>query len=293
MEFGAIALPLMAATGYALASLVLKRAMALGGGVLVLMVLGNLLTTLCFALILGLEGLLMAAEGVAWAVLGGLGFLAGQVFSVWAVKSGEVSVQTPLMGAKTVIVAVLSVGLGIESLGWMGWLSVMVSMLAVFLIAGGTLAAIRNHIKTLFIVIGACVGFGVTDIVVAAQAKVYGTQSFIMLVVLVAGGLSPLFLLFRDKRQKLSLGSWRMAVFGGLLIAMQALGMNLAIGYYEQPTVTNVIYSSRGVIGVGLVWLIGNWFTNVEIITTPPSIMRKRLIGSVLILLAVALAMMK
>lgn len=283
----------MAATGYALASLVLKRAMALGGGVLVLMVLGNLLTTLCFALILGLEGLLMAAEGVAWAVLGGLGFLAGQVFSVWAVKSGEVSVQTPLMGAKTVIVAVLSVGLGIESLGWMGWLSVMVSMLAVFLIAGGTLAAIRNHIKTLFIVIGACVGFGVTDIVVAAQAKVYGTQSFIMLVVLVAGGLSPLFLLFRDKRQKLSLGSWRMAVFGGLLIAMQALGMNLAIGYYEQPTVTNVIYSSRGVIGVGLVWLIGNWFTNVEIITTPPSIMRKRLIGSVLILLAVALAMMK
>jgi hypothetical protein len=38
----------------------------------------------------------------------------------------------------------------------------------------------------------------------------------------------------------------------------------LAIGIWRQPTAVNIVYSSRGLVSVILVWAIGHWFHNAE-----------------------------
>ncbi len=289
MEFGAIALPLMAALGYAVASLVLKRGMALGAGVLALMVLGNWITALVFIGIFGFDGLFNEEVGYFWAGLGALGFLVGQCFSVWAVQSGEVSVQTPLMGAKTVIVALMSAIIGIEVLEGIEWLAVVLSLVAVFVISGGRLSSLKGHFKTIVLVLVSCLGFGLADISVAKGANAYGVEGFILFLVLLSAVGSTVLLLIPGKGRILEKPSLRWAFAGGALLAVQALGMNLSIGYYGKPTLTNVLYSTRGLMGVLLVWTVGSWFANEERQTSSKELMAKRFIGATLVVVSVVL----
>jgi len=53
-------------------------------------------------------------------------------------------------------------------------------------------------------------------------------------------------------------------------------------------TTTNVLYNSRGVWSVVLVWWVGHWFGNTER-ARGPGVMLRRLAGSLLLLSAILL----
>jgi hypothetical protein len=63
--------------------------------------------------------------------------------------------------------------------------------------------------------------------------------------------------------------------------------MAYAIGTFGHATVVNIVYSSRGMWSVVLVWLVGHWFQNTERAEQGHTIMATRFAGSGLILAAI------
>ena len=54
------------------------------------------------------------------------------------------------------------------------------------------------------------------------------------------------------------------ALGGGTLLTVQAMGIAYCIAVYHEVTVTNVLYNTRGLWSVALVWVVGHWFANSE-----------------------------
>jgi drug/metabolite transporter (DMT)-like permease len=126
--------PALAALLYAAAAIVTKRALAEDAGVMRFTFLCNLLFVAVFA-IPALPQLVNAQwSEVLWPILGGTFFFLGQIFTVAAIRVGDVSVQSPLMGSKVVFVAALSVVFGAETIGAHWWSAAALTMIAVFLL---------------------------------------------------------------------------------------------------------------------------------------------------------------
>jgi hypothetical protein len=72
------------------------------------------------------------------------------------------------------------------------------------------------------------------------------------------------------------------------LLALQSLILISAIGYFSDAAGLNVVYSSRGVWSVLVVWLVGHWFSVHERIHSG-GLLARRLVAASLIAGAVAL----
>ena len=106
----------------------------------------------------------------ALAVLNGFFFFAGQWFSVRAVKSGDLVVHSSALGLKLLLVAGLSLALGLEQ----GSLSLLVAVAlgawAIFLLAGGDSAGWAKHRKTVGLTLVGTIFFGVGDVMTSWKA---------------------------------------------------------------------------------------------------------------------------
>lgn len=237
MISGALLFPLASAMLYALAALFLNAAGKMGAG-------GRLTTAFCNGLLA-----LFFLNFYDWShfpnlgepfwpvLLLGLLFVLGQMFTILALAIGEVSIVSPVMGLKVIMVNVLlAIGLR-EALPLRMW--------------------------------------------IAAVLSVVGVAALLAMVCLIpdGGGL-----------RRLSLKTWKVLVPGGILLAAQSLLLIFAITRYQQVAQTNIVYSSRGIWSVVFVWLLGHLFANVEL--KHGSTLRGvyRLVGAILITLAIALA---
>ena len=100
--------PLASAILYPIGNLFLKRSIHEGGGLLRSLFVSNIVLALSFTPLL-----VFLREGPDWSqwhwpVLTGCCYFLGQLFTLIAIKSGDVSVQTPMMGMKLIFVAVVS-----------------------------------------------------------------------------------------------------------------------------------------------------------------------------------------
>ena len=96
--------------------------------------IGNICIAICF-----LPLLLWRPEWpdwslILWPVFAGASFFAGQFLTVLAFRSGDVSVIAPIMGCKTVFVALYSSLAGVENLSPILWLAAVITAAAVYLI---------------------------------------------------------------------------------------------------------------------------------------------------------------
>ena len=82
--------------------------------------------------------------------------------------------------------------------------------------------------------------------------------------------------------------AWPWLVSGCFLIAVQSLAFVMVIVKFRNATATNVIYSSRGLWSVLLVWALGHWFANREQ-HLGAKVLRWRLAGALLMMTAIAL----
>ena len=73
---------------------------------------------------------------------------------------------------------------------------------------------------------------------------------------------------------------------GAVLLSLQATGIAFSIVAYKEVTLTNILYNTRGVWSVLLVWAAGHWFSNTER-SVGGRVMGRRLAGAGLMLLAV------
>jgi hypothetical protein len=78
---------------------------------------------------------------------------------------------------------------------------------------------------------------------------------------------------------------------GSLLLAVQSLGMYSAIGLYGSAAITNILYGSRCLWSVILIWAFGSLALDSSPLPNRADIMRRRLIGSALLFAAMALVL--
>lgn len=245
----------------------------------------NLATVLLFALYLRPDWSLPWGAMDAFALLNGVFFFGGFWFSVQAVKAGDLVVHTSALGVKLLIVAVLSIAIGLEqgSLALVG--AVVLAAVAIFLLAGGNLKGWQKHRATLGWTLVGTTLFGLSDIFSAWKASEIGAPRWLMLMISGSGLCSVLALIPKAKlvRRAVERPKVRWILCGlGLLMGVQAILVNTAFTVYREPMVTNVVFASRGLMTIPFLMLVHrSWRGVVDF---------KTLGGAVLMLVAIGMA---
>jgi drug/metabolite transporter (DMT)-like permease len=218
-------------------------------------------------------------------------FVAGSVLNFISLDRGDVSIATPVLGIKIILVAVLSTLIVGQYLPLKLWIAAALSTTAVTLL-NRTRATHHHHVTSTILAAGASAScFALFDVLVQKWSPAWGLGRFppLMLgfVAIYAIGLVPRF---PAPLKAVAGGAWPWLIGGSLVMAVQSLLFVSAVAYYGHATTANVIYSSRGLWSVVVVWLVGHWFRNAEQ-QVGSGILRWRLIGSALMLAAIALVL--
>ncbi len=279
-------LPLLSAFLYALAALVLKRATERGVGPWRVSFVSNWILAAVFVPFWLMGGKPFAFEHLWHAALCGFFFFVGQIFTFLALSRGDVSVATPVLGTKVIFVAFFSVMLGAEVLTGAMWLAALLTTIATALLGMGRPRGEHSLLAGLFFGSSAAASFALTDVLCQKWAPLWGFGHFAPVmfgtVALCSVGLIPFF------NGPLRALPWRWVLPGGLLLGIQCSGVAYSIMVFGSATTTNIIYNSRGIWSVLLVWSVGHWFANLERTQGTP-VMLRRLAGSVLLLAAIGL----
>ena len=282
-------LPLGAALGYAFAALMLKRGTDGAGPWRV-----NFMSNWVQAAIFSLLWLLPTEHAASFlnfghAMIAGAIFFVGQVFTFLALSRGDVSVATPVLGSKVIFVALYSAALGTEKISGATWCAVLLTAAATALLSGGGPHTQRDAVmRSLLYGFSAAAFYALTDIVQQRWIHDWGITHYLPTMFYAVAGLSLTLLpLLRGDDRKVSVASWQWIIGGSTVLAVQAAGITLSI-ITIGATATNVLYNSRGLWSVVLVWTIGHWFGNVER-GHGRAIMLRRFCGSLLLLAAIAL----
>lgn len=217
----------------------------------------------------------------------GIAFFLGQLLTCLGIHRGDVSLLTPLLGTKVVFVAVIvSVGLG-ESLSLSVWLGAVLSTVAILLMRGGGSADRRKVALTIYLGVSSALGFAAADSLMQAYGQEIGFHKMaagtFTSVMLCSFGLIPFF---KSNVSSISPQTWKWMGLGALLMTLQAGLMAFVLSTYGKATVVNVMYSSRGIWSVVLVWWIGHWFSNEEQ-SLGRGVLVRRLVGSALLVVAI------
>ncbi len=286
MLTGAIILPFLGAMLHPLLGWCIQRASGSGVRLGVIVGFANLLTALIFFIYLRPSLDLNLVGKDWWAVGNGVIFFLGQWFSIQSVKSGDIAVHSSALGIKVVIVGFFSMLVGLEaaSLGLIG--GVILAVIAVYLAAGGSAEGWKVHRKTVGLTLIACLFFGTNDFLTGWQAQEVGATRWLCLMIGTSGLISLGFVFLRRR----SLGFFTktprvgLVVIGaGLALGLQALLVNLAFSEFRQPTLSNVVYSTRGVLAVLFLLLIGR--------KADVRFRRKQAAGAVLMVIALAVVL--
>lgn len=281
--------PLASAFGYPIAAMMLKRATENGGGPWRITFITNWVLAACFSVL----WLLPAEHPVSvlnlfHAFIAALLFFIGQIFTFLALSRGDVSVATPVLGSKVIFVALFTVLLGAAVVTPAMWFAVLLTAIATAMLGGGGKVQRDALFRSLLYGFSAATAFGLTDVLQQGWVRQWGFNHFAPAMFLWVALLSfTLIPFFRGSLRELPAASWRWALGGGTVLALQAGGIAWGIVYIGATT-TNVLYNSRGVWSVVLVWTIGHWFGNTER-SHGRAVMVRRLCGSALLLAAIAL----
>jgi drug/metabolite transporter (DMT)-like permease len=285
-------IPLGCALGYVLAALIIKRAAAFGVGVWRTSFLSNWAIALLFVPVwFGAGGQIHPLTDYGRPAIVALLFFGGQALIFLALERGDVSVTTPVMGTKVILVALGSslLHVGEVSLAW--WIGAALSTTAIALLHLGEGSRHRRVGVTVLLTLGSALLFSLSDVFMQKWVPAWGLGNFLPPVFLLVGLLSCAFMpFFHAPLTALSAAAWRWAAPGALLMALTNAGVVLAIVLVGSATVVNIIFSARGLFSVLLVWLVGHWFTNDEH-RLGGRVLALRLGGAALMLAAIVLVL--
>ncbi len=282
--------PLAAGIGYALAAMMLKRAADYGVGATRAAFVNNI----CFAVVLAPVFLFADnpsehVEIIPWGMLIGALGATGFLLTVMALTRGDVSVATPILGMKTVFVPfVLATFFG-QSLPWTIWAGALLSVLGIFIMQLKLKGDQSKVWISIILGLTSSLFFAFGDSIFQEYG---GPQRFFVLIstFAITGAVVSLIYVpfFRGTFREIPKAGWYWLIGGCLLLVIQAFGLFIGIGMFQDAAGSNIVYSARGMWSVLLVYLVGGWFGNTELkgeVSRGRAI--QRLIGSVLITLAV------
>lgn len=231
-------------------------------------------------------------------------FLFGQLFTFAALQRGDVSVATPLLGAKVVFVPLVAAGLFLEVIARRWWLAAALSAAGVVVV---TRAAPRRSpatadgrrgasvLPTAACSLGAAGSFALSDVLFQHWSGPVGAAGFIALMYSGLGVLTAALYLPRFGPGLLRLPTdpvgRRALGLGCLLQTGQNLSMLLVLSFYGHATTVNVVYSSRCLWSVVLAWALARWLGGAEA-RLPRGVLWARLFGAALLFTALCLVIL-
>jgi len=286
----ALLCPLASALLYVIGALLLRRAADFGVGFWRTTFVANVICAVAFSFLWTFGGtfhLRLLWQPAIVAML----FLVGSVLNFISLDKGDVSLATPVLGIKIVLVAAFVAAVTGEWGKPSVWLAAVLSTAAVALL-NWTRAAHHHHVTlTILAAGGSAASFALFDVFVQQWAAAWGVGRFpptmLAFVALFSCGTIPQF---PAPLSKIAGPAWPWLIGGSLVLAAQALLFISSVAYFRNAAAANVVYSSRGLWSVALVWLIGHWFGNRER-HLGAAILRWRLIGAVLMLAAIGLVL--
>jgi drug/metabolite transporter (DMT)-like permease len=287
-------IPLVCAVLYVSAALMLKRASTLGVGPWRIGFLANWLMFFVF-LPWGLlqPGAHDAMPSSLWQpALNGLLFLSGQTFIFLALQKGDVSVTTPVMGAKVLLVATFTLLLHAGAVSGKWWIAAALSASAVALLHFGEPQAGRTRVGRTVLLAGlSALSFSLCDVLLQKWSGTWGSGRYVTLMFLFNALYTFLFVpFFRAPLRALDRRAWCWTGVGALLLALNNAGIAVAISVWKSPITVNIVYSIRGLLSVVVVWAVGHWFFSDEK-HLAPRVFRVRLAGAALMLGAILLVL--
>ena len=291
-----LALPLIASFLYALGSWGLKLGLRRGATPGLVTAISNLAMAGWSAPLLLFFPGTPHFQGFLGAFCAGGTLFLGRVCAIRALAKGDLSLATPVLGMKTIFVALLTVVLLGEPVGAGLMAGAVLSSLAVALLSlsPGILhgkkkgAAIDRATVTWSLL--AAFFFGLTDVTVQRFAKMLGVGWFQPLMFATLVVLTPLLfapaLLGRQQAASLLPGPARAGALGGsVIIGFQTSLVVFVIGFFGHATATNVVYATRGLWAILLEGALGGGSTYHD-----KRVLAVRLTGAALLLASVALA---
>ncbi|HEY6170062.1 MAG TPA: DMT family transporter [Verrucomicrobiae bacterium] len=291
MNAASILLPLIAAVLYVVGALLVKRAGDFGVGVWRTAFVASLVTPALSMLLLPLGGTFHAKLWWQPALLAVL-FIFGHLLNYLALQRGDVSVATPVLGVKIILVAFFTTLVLAQHVPAKLWSAALLSSLAIALLnraEGGR----HHHVGStiLFAGISSAI-FALFDVLLQKWSPPWGVGRFLpamMAFVPVLGfGFVPFF---HAPLRAVPRAAWPWLLAGCLFIGAQSVVFGIAVVKYGNVTAANILVSSRGLWSVVAVWLVGHWFGNREQ-HLGARVLRWRLAGAALMMAAIALVLL-
>jgi drug/metabolite transporter (DMT)-like permease len=288
-------LPLVSAVVYVIAALLLKRAADLGADVWRTTRIINYTSALVAAPLWLLGGTIPSAFHWWQPAVAGVLFFGGQIFTLLALSTGDVSVATPVLGVKILLVALLTAVLIGDPIGTRLWAAAALSSAAIALLNFGRPHTHKRAGTTIVLAALGAAAYACFDVLVQKWSPVWGTGRIVPLAMACAAVYSLPLRRFDARRKapsepRSSPAYTRWLSGGAVCFAVQGLMFMTSISIYRQATSANVLYSSRGLWSVVAVWGIGHWFTNREQHLGAP-VLAWRLVGAILMIAALMMVL--
>jgi drug/metabolite transporter (DMT)-like permease len=284
-------IPLLSAITYTFAAILFKKELQKGGNLWYINFLSNIGTLIMAIPLFFTQGYENHNEvNLVKPFLTSLIFIAGQTFSLLALKYGDVSVATPLLGTKVIIVALLTVFILNIPVPFLWWIACILTIIAFVLLRGHSDKKNSTFIPTVIYSFLCSLCFAACDIYIQKWAPIFGPDRFISIMFLIIAILSIGFLPFFIKKMPKSSFLSLPLLVGILFVSFQAVAMGFALSRYGNATAINIVFSSRGIWSVIFAFWFGKFLDSNEQFLGKRDFF-ERLIGSAMILVAIVLVM--
>ncbi len=283
--------PLLAATLYAAGAMLVKRSADLGVGVWRTAFVANIACGLLFQPLLLLGGTLHPELWWQPAVVA-VCFVAGQWLTFISLDRGDVSVATPVLGLKIILVATLATLLGGQVLRWQLWVAAILATGGIALLnRRGGLSAHHNVGRTILTASLAAAAYAIFDVLVQKWSPAWGPGRLLPLALGLSGVFSLVFVFrFRAPLSAIPRAAWPWLIGGTLTMGVQSVIFVFSVANWGNAAQSNVVYSSRGLWTVVLIWVFGHWVKSREQ-QLGGNVLAWRLAGAVLMMAAIALVL--
>ena len=288
-NFTPLSLALVAGAFYGLSALFSKRALETGAGTFRSLVWSNWAITLAFVPFPFLADRSIEAEALLPGMLLGVIFFFAQMACFLALRRGDASVVTSVIGSKSLFVAFFLVLLGFrESLPGKIWIAALLAAVAVALLSWPSQSH-RPALSSVALATFTAASFGLTDALVPHFVKSTHPLNLLFVMVATVGILSvPVIPFCRGRFMGWRRSADKWLLWGSLLVAGQAILMSIAIGFYNIPTEANIVYASRGLWSILFAVWIGSRI-GVSEASAPKPVIVRRVLGAGLLIAGICL----
>ena len=285
-----IVYPFLAALLYAFGALALKRSSEYGIGLWRTTFVANLIVAVLFSTLWLFGGPPIERELLWQPGVIALCLFAGQISQFLALEKGDVSVAVPVFGLKVVLVALLAPFLTGDHIDARLWVACVLSVFGLtFLNRSGGGASPRGLGITLAAGGFGAVCFAVFDVLVQKWGPHWGAGRLLPCVFWINAILSfGLVFRFSAPLSAIRPPAWRWLCGGSIVLGLQSIAFVSTLAIHGQAASANVVYASRGLLSVVMVWLVGHWFRNQEQ-HLGGRVLRWRLAGALLMMAAIVL----